>query len=100
MKWFWRLTISTKSACPYSCDTEKHVGSLLELGDEDAALTAHIMGVIQRIAKETGVDKSGFRVVVNTGTTADRQCIICIFIFLGKKPLNGLPVEKRQAFKY
>ena len=31
---------------------KKHVGSLLELGDEDAALTAHIMGVIQKIASK------------------------------------------------
>ena len=70
---------------------KKHVGSLLELGDEDAALTAHIMGVIQRIAKETGVDKSGFRVVVNTGDDGGQTVHHLHFHILGGRSLEWPP---------
>ncbi len=70
---------------------KKHVGSLLELGDEDAALTAHIMGVIQRIAKEMGVDKSGFRVVVNTGDDGGQTVHHLHFHILGGRSLEWPP---------
>ena len=70
---------------------KKHVGSLLELGDEDAALTAHIMGVIQRIAKETAVDKSGFRVVVNTGDDGGQTVHHLHFHILGGRSLEWPP---------
>lgn len=47
---------------------KKHVGSLLGLAEEDKELAAHIMvDVIPAVAKELGIDESGFRTVVNTG---------------------------------
>ena len=45
---------------------KKHVANITELDDKD--LAAHIFTeVVPKIAAEVGVDKSGFRIVINTG---------------------------------
>lgn len=47
---------------------KKHVGSLLELGQEDKDLAAHILvDVVPKLAKDLGVAENGFRIVCNTG---------------------------------
>ena len=45
---------------------KKHVANITELDDKD--LAAHIFTeVVPKIAAEVGIDKSGFRLVINTG---------------------------------
>lgn len=44
---------------------KKHIKSLVELDDD--ALLAHIFKVIKKVAKEQGVEESGYRVVTNIG---------------------------------
>ncbi len=44
---------------------KKHIKSLVELDDD--ALLAHIFKVIKEVAKEQGVEESGYRVVTNIG---------------------------------
>lgn len=47
---------------------KKHVGSLLELGQEDKDMAAHILvDVVPKLAKDLGVAENGFRIVCNTG---------------------------------
>ncbi len=46
---------------------KKAIESLATAGEEDAPLLGHLQLVIQKLAKERGLDASGFRVVVNTG---------------------------------
>lgn len=47
---------------------KKHVGSLLELGQEDKDLAAHILvDVVPKLAKDLGIAENGFRIVCNTG---------------------------------
>ena len=46
---------------------KKHIGSILEVKQEDAQLMTHILEVIQKIAVENGLAQSGFRIAVNTG---------------------------------
>ena len=45
---------------------KKHMASLDDTTDEDAALLAHIMLKIKDIAKDLGLE-NGYRVVINTG---------------------------------
>ena len=45
---------------------KKHMDSLDDTTDEDAALLAHIMLKIKDIAKDLGLE-NGYRVVINTG---------------------------------
>ena len=45
---------------------KKHVANITELDDKD--LAAHIFTeVVPKIAAKVGIDKSGFRLVINTG---------------------------------
>jgi histidine triad (HIT) family protein len=44
----------------------KHVASLNEAGGEDGALLGAMMLAARRLAREKGVDASGYRIVVNT----------------------------------
>ncbi len=47
---------------------KKHIGSVMEFSQEDKELAAHIVvDVVPAVAKELGIDESGFRLVVNTG---------------------------------
>ena len=47
---------------------KKHVAKITDFNDEDKNLAAHIfVDVVPAIAKKIGVDKSGFRLVINTG---------------------------------
>ncbi len=47
---------------------KKHLGSLLELQQEDKELAAHILvDVVPKLAKDLGVAEKGFRIVCNTG---------------------------------
>ena len=44
---------------------KKHISYITELQKEDEALVGRIYSVINKIAKQEGVDEKGFRVVVN-----------------------------------
>lgn len=44
-----------------------HYANVLEAGEKDAEILSHLLLVAGRVAKEKGVEESGFRLVVNTG---------------------------------
>lgn len=46
---------------------KKHISSLLDIGTEDKELIGYLHQVIQNVARITGVDKTGFRVITNIG---------------------------------
>lgn len=47
---------------------KKHVAKIIDFTAEDKSLAAHIfVDVVPEVSKKIGVDKSGFRIVVNTG---------------------------------
>ena len=48
----------------------KHIASLNEDTSGDEALLGHLLGVAARIAKEKGIDGSGYRTVINTNAEA------------------------------
>ncbi len=70
---------------------KKHISSVLEVEDMDKDLMYHIVTVIQKIAKESGIDQSGFRVVVNTGEDGGQSVQHLHFHVLGKRLLNWPP---------
>jgi len=47
-----------------------HIPSLYHLGLEDKTLMGELILVAQKIAREQGVDKSGYRLVLNMGKDA------------------------------
>lgn len=70
---------------------KKHVASVLELSRQDAELVAHIFEVAKRIAEELGVDKSGFRLVANTGADAGQSVPHLHFHLLAGRYLEWPP---------
>ncbi len=49
---------------------KKHIESIIDLKSEDEALVGKIFTVIKSIAKDIGIDKTGFRVISNCGENA------------------------------
>ena len=64
---------------------KKHIKSLVEL--EDDALLAHIFKVIKKVAKEQGVEESGYRVVTNIGEDGGQAVKHLHFHILGETKL-------------
>lgn len=69
----------------------RHIGSLLDLGPEDAELLAAIHRAIARVAEEQGVAKDGFRVVVNVGEGAGQSVGHLHYHVLGGRALAWPP---------
>lgn len=67
---------------------KKHLNSLIDLNIEDEKLIGKIYTVINEIAKKEGIDKTGFRVVVNCGEDGMQEVKHLHFHLLGGKKLG------------
>ena len=52
---------------------KRHIESLNEASPDDAALLGRLLLAAQRVAREAGIDKSGWRVVLNIGENAGQS---------------------------
>lgn len=48
----------------------RHLASVNDLTPEDEALAGHLLVVARQIAEEQGIDKTGYRLILNTGPDA------------------------------
>lgn len=65
---------------------KKHISTLMEIEQEDSELMAKIMQTIQKVAKQLGVDKSGFRLIANCGPDSGQEVMhIHFHLLAGKK---------------
>lgn len=69
----------------------KHMESNLDLGEEDAGTIGEAYLLANRIARERGIDKSGFRIVNNTGRGAGQMVMHLHLHVLGGRPMNWPP---------
>lgn len=67
---------------------KKHFDSVLDLEQEDERLVGKIYSIINKIAKEEGIDKTGFRVVVNCGRDGGQEVKHLHFHIIGGKELG------------
>jgi len=70
---------------------KEHIESILEIEKLDCRILKELMEAISRIALENGLDKDGFRVVINTGTGAGQSVNHLHFHILGKRKLTWPP---------
>jgi histidine triad (HIT) family protein len=68
----------------------RHLASLEEAVEEDAALLGRILLAIRRLARELGVE-SGYRVVNNCGASAGQSVFHIHFHLLGGRPMGWPP---------
>lgn len=66
-----------------------HLASVSELTGEDTALLGQIFAAIQQVARETGIDSSGYRVVTNSGSDAGQVVFHLHFHVLGGDALGS-----------
>ena len=69
----------------------KHIASLLDLTAEDGLVVAHIFEVAVQLARQRGIGRSGFRVVVNCGTDAGQTVFHLHYHLLGGRPFSWPP---------
>jgi len=48
----------------------KHIPSVNHLQPEDEELVGHLFTIARQLAKQEGIDQSGYRLIVNTGSNA------------------------------
>jgi len=70
---------------------KEHIESILEIEKLNCRILKELMEAISRIALEKGLDKDGFRVVINTGTGAGQSVNHLHFHILGKRRLTWPP---------
>ena len=67
---------------------KQHISSINEVDETNSAVIAHIYEVAAKLAKELGIDESGFRVVSNCGADAGQTVFHLHFHILGGTKLK------------
>ena len=69
----------------------KHIESLNQLDESDAPLIGKMTLIARQIAREHGVEKSGYRLVINTGRDAGQAVFHLHLHVLGGRKLGWPP---------
>ncbi len=69
----------------------EHISSTLELTNENANILGDMALLAQKIAKLEGIDKSGYRWVINTGDEGGQSVYHIHLHLLGGRPFNWPP---------
>lgn len=67
---------------------KKHIANINEINEENADVIGKIFVVINKLTKELGIDKTGYRVISNTGEDAGQTVNHMHFHVLGNKKLG------------
>ena len=59
---------------------KQHIENVLEINEENKEIAANIFLAINKIAKQLGIDKNGFRVITNCGKDAVLSCLHLLYI--------------------
>lgn len=69
----------------------RHVVSLAAVSEHDGALLGNLLVACGKVAREQGVEESGYRVVANTGQEAGQSVFHLHFHVLGGRHLGWPP---------
>jgi histidine triad (HIT) family protein len=76
----------------------RHVAnSLNDFGPEDDQVMLKILSTARNIARELGIDQSGYRVVANTGRDAGQSVFHIHFHLLGGAPLGLFGISSQYT---
>jgi histidine triad (HIT) family protein len=70
---------------------KKHIASLNEATQEDQALLGHLTLVVPKLAKQLGIDESGYRTVINTGASVGQSVWHIHIHLLGGRAMSWPP---------
>ncbi len=69
----------------------KEIVNVEDMGDEDEALVGHLFRVGRDLARERGLDASGYRLVINNGTAAGQTVWHLHVHLLGGRTMSWPP---------
>jgi histidine triad (HIT) family protein len=81
--------ISPKAPVHILVIPKQHVTSVSEL--EDISVVSDLFAAMKKIAKDKGIEESGYRIVVNHGADAGQAVPHLHFHLLGGRPLSWPP---------
>ena len=67
---------------------KKHIATLLEVREEDSYLIAKIFRVINKLAKDLGIEESGFRIIANCGRDSGQEVMHIHFHLLAGRTMG------------
>ncbi len=67
---------------------KKHIANLMEVSNEDSELMGKIVVVMQKIAKQLGVDEKGFRIISNCGPDSGQEVMHLHFHLLAGRTMG------------
>lgn len=70
---------------------KKHIPSVNSLTEEDGVLLAKVMQTARKTAMDKGIDKSGYRLVINTNAQAGQTVFHLHVHLLGGRNMNWPP---------
>jgi len=70
---------------------KKHISSIIDINKLDKEERLNLLSAIEKIARQSGLEKDGFRVVTNTGTRAGQSVFHLHFHILGKRKFDWPP---------
>jgi histidine triad (HIT) family protein len=83
--------ISPKAPVHIQIVPRKHISTLLDVKQEDKVLMGDILDVATKLARDQGISKDGFRVVVNCGPGAGQSVFHIHFHLLGGRSFSWPP---------
>jgi histidine triad (HIT) family protein len=83
--------INPKAPVHFLVVPRKHIASLNDDGSDNAPLYGHLLAVGARVAKEQGIDRTGFRTVINTNAEAGQTVFHLHLHILGGRILRWPP---------
>ncbi len=83
--------ISPEAPTHFLVIPKEHIKSANEVNEKNCEIVAHIFVVINKIARELGIDKSGYRIVNNCGEDGGQTVGHMHFHVLGGRELQWPP---------
>jgi histidine triad (HIT) family protein len=70
---------------------KRHIASVADLEDDDTLLVGQLVALARDIARERGLDPSGYRLVINTGSQAGQSVAHLHLHLLGGRVMRWPP---------
>ena len=67
---------------------KKHIENIMDIKEEDVIIIAEIHKAFQVLAKKFGIDKSGFRILTNTGKHGQQEIYHMHYHLVGGRQLK------------
>ena len=69
----------------------KHIATTMDIEDDDLELMGRCLVAAKLLAKEKGIDQTGFRIVLNAGPDAGQSVYHLHYHVLGGRPMKWPP---------